>query len=80
MAEEFKKISCQRIRLGLLWIPTGADPLTPALKKRKRFSSYAIPWHLIPCALMLRTMESWRKTKPSHLGVSSSLTSTGRLL
>lgn len=66
--------------LVLLWISTGMGPLTPALKKIKRFSRYTTLQCLIPCSLILRTMGSQGLIKASHSGVSSLLTFTGRLL
>lgn len=35
MTEKFKKSYCQGIRLVLLWIPIGTDPLTLDLKTNK---------------------------------------------
>ena len=58
MTEEFKKSYCQGIRLVLLWIPIGMDPLKLDLKTDKQTKSYAIPQYLTSCALMLRSSES----------------------
>ena len=39
MTEKFKKSYCQGIRLVLLWIPIGMDPLTLDLKTNKQTKS-----------------------------------------
>lgn len=39
MTGEFKKSYCQGIRLVLLWIPIGMDPLTLDLKTNKQTKS-----------------------------------------
>lgn len=62
MAEEFRKINCQGIRLVLLWIPTGMESLTLALKKIK-ILEISWPQCLIPCALMAQDSGMLEKDK-----------------